>query len=119
MVSRLSDEPQEVEAFARWVVSNLGVDVPLHLLRFHPAHRLEHLPPTPVSLLRQAFERAQGAGLRYVYLGNVPALDGGVTRCPHDGELLIERRGYHVVRNRLKAGACPKCGTKIAGVFED
>lgn len=118
MVSRWSDEPEEVEAFARWVVSNLGVDVPLHLLRFHPAHRLDHLPPTPVSLLHRAFERAREAGLRYVYLGNVPGLGGGVTRCPHDGEVLIERRGYHVVRNRLQRGACPKCGMRIAGVFE-
>lgn len=118
MVSQLTDAPQEVEGFARWVVSNLGVDVPLHLLRFHPAHRLDHLPPTPVSMLREAYDGARAAGLRYVYLGNVPGLDGGVTRCPHDGEVLIERRGYHVVSNRLERGACPKCGTKIAGVFE-
>lgn len=117
MVSQLSDEPKEVEALARWVVSNLGQDVPLHLLRFHPAHRLTHLPPTPVGLLQQARDRAQEAGLRYVYLGNVPGMGGGETRCPKDGELLIERRGYQVVRNRLRGGACPSCGTRIAGVF--
>ncbi|MDZ4063612.1 MAG: hypothetical protein U1E22_02995, partial [Coriobacteriia bacterium] len=117
MVSQLSDEPKEVEAFARWVVSNLGQDVPLHLLRFHPAHRLTHLPPTPVGLLQQAQDRAREAGLRYVYLGNVPGLGGGETRCPKDGELLIERRGYQVVKNRLRGGACPSCGTRIAGVF--
>jgi len=118
MVSRRSDDPKEVEGFARWVVRHLGEDVPLHLLRFHPAHRLTHLPPTPVALLKQAYDRSREAGLRYVYLGNVPGLEGGVTRCPHDGEPLIERRGYHVVRNRLKDGTCPRCGTRIAGVFE-
>lgn len=118
MVSHLSDAPEEVEGFARWVVANLGVDVPMHLLRFHPAHRLTHVPSTPVALLQQACDRARAAGLRYVYLGNVPGLGGGVTRCPNDGEPLIERRGYHVVRNRLQRGACPKCGTRIAGVFE-
>ncbi len=117
MVSELSDEPAEVEAFARWVVSNLGADVPLHLLRFHPAHRLTHLPPTPVASLQQAWERARSAGLRYVYLGNLPGLGGGETRCPKDGELLVERRGYQVVSNRLLGGACPVCGTRIAGVF--
>jgi len=117
MVSERSDEPEEVEAFARWVVSNLGADVPLHLLRFHPAHRLTHLPPTPVASLQQAWERAKAAGLRYVYLGNLPGLGGGETRCPKDGELLIERRGYQVVSNRLRDGACPACGTRIAGVF--
>lgn len=117
MVSQRSDDPKEVEAFARWVVSNLGQDVPLHLLRFHPAHRLTHLPPTPVGLLQQAYHRAREAGLRYVYLGNVPGMGGGETRCPNDGELLIERRGYQVVKNRLREGACPSCGTRIAGVF--
>ena len=117
MVSEMSDEPEQVEAFARWVVSNLGADVPLHLLRFHPAHRLTHLPPTPVSLLQQAKEGAQAAGLRYVYLGNVPGFGGGETRCPKDGELVVERRGYQVVSNRLSRGCCPRCGTPIAGVF--
>ena len=118
MVSQLSDEPKDVEGFAKWVVGNLGADVPLHLLRFHPAHRLSHLPPTPVALLQRAYDRAKQAGLHFVYLGNVPGLGGGETRCPNDGELLIERRGYHVIRNRLVHGACPTCGTRIAGIFE-
>ncbi|PIE06078.1 MAG: AmmeMemoRadiSam system radical SAM enzyme [Sorangium cellulosum] len=118
MVSQLSDEPDEVGAFAHWMAENLGVDVPLHLLRFHPAHRLTHLAPTPISKLSRAHEQAQDAGLRFVYVGNVPGLGFGVTRCPHDGDVLIERRGYHVQLNRLEGGACPKCGERIAGVFE-
>ena len=118
MVTNMTDEPKAVEDFARWVVSHLGPDTPLHLLRYHPAHRTTHLPPTPVSLLQQAQHRARSAGLRYVYIGNVPGLGAGTTVCPHDGEALIERRGYHVVRDRLTHGACPKCGERIAGVFE-
>ena len=117
MVSGLTDGLEHVGEFARWVVANLGVDVPLHLLRFHPAHRLTHLPPTPVSMMAQGREAAVSAGLRYVYMGNVAGLGGGETRCPKDGELLLERRGFQVVTNRVLAGACPKCGTKIAGVF--
>jgi len=119
MVSELTDEPAQVAAFARWVVSNLGVDVPLHLLRFHPAHRLTHLPPTPLALLQQAWEAAKAAGLRYVYLGNVPGVGGGTTRCPNDGELLVDRRGFQVVANHLRGGTCPHCGTRIAGVFQE
>lgn len=118
LVGRSPDEPDQVQGFAQWIVENLGREVPLHLLRFHPAHRLTHLPPTPIAILSEASNAAKAAGLNHVYLGNVPSMDGSITRCPHDGEPLIERRGYHVVRNRLKNGACPACGRRLAGVFE-
>ena len=117
MVSEWTDKPQDVATFAKWIVSHLGAQVPLHLLRFHPAHRMTHTPPTSVASMQRAWELAKDSGLQHVYLGNVPSLGGGQTRCPHDGQLLIERRGYQVVKSRVKNHACPACGTRLAGVF--
>jgi pyruvate formate lyase activating enzyme len=116
MVPTLSDAPASIGAFAAWVVRTLGRDTPFHLLRFHPDHRLRTLPPTPVASMQEARRRCQDAGLRFVYLGNVPGHDANHTRCPRCGRVVIERQGYAVTKSALGAGRCP-CGEPIAGVF--
>lgn len=116
MVPTLSDSPAQVERFARWVVRRIGPSVPMHLLRFHAAHRLQNLPRTPVPVLEEARERALQAGLHHVYLGNVPGHAGGHTDCPACGRVVIERLGMGVTRNDLDLGRCP-CGAALAGVW--
>jgi len=54
--------------------------------------------------------------MHYVYEGNVPAEQGENTNCHHCGALRIERYGFHLRRNRVHRGACPDCGTAVAGV---
>lgn len=117
MVPSLSDDAVEIGEFASWVAGHLGAGVPFHILRFHPAHRLGHLPWTEVEAMEAARRRAMDAGLSFVYLGNVPGHDANHTRCPRDQRLLIERQGFHVTRNLISNGRCP-CGEPIPGVFE-
>ena len=38
---------------------------------------------------------------------------------PGCGELLIERWGFKILKDRVKAGSCPKCKTTIAGVWDE
>ncbi|RMD83570.1 MAG: AmmeMemoRadiSam system radical SAM enzyme [Candidatus Dadabacteria bacterium] len=116
LVTGISDDLDDIERLCAWIAGNVGPDVPLHFLRFHPDYRLRRLPPTPVETLEKARERARRAGLRFVYVGNVPGHEGENTYCPRDGRLLIERRGYLVLRNELVDGRCP-CGEPIAGVW--
>jgi pyruvate formate lyase activating enzyme len=55
-----------------------------------------------------------------VYAGNVPGRTGSLenTYCPACKTLLIERVGFQVLANHLKAdGACPKCSARIPGVW--
>jgi len=44
----------------------------LHFLRFQPLYKLTHLPPTPESTLDKARQIALEAGMKYVYIGNIP-----------------------------------------------
>ena len=101
-----------------WVVKHLGVDQPLHFSRFHPHHKLSHLPPTAVKILLQAQSIARLAGLRNAYVGNVPGLpDAETTFCPNCRMPLIERDVFRVTRMDLDAGKCKFCQTKVAGVW--
>jgi pyruvate formate lyase activating enzyme len=76
-------------------------------------------PPTPPATLRRARETARAHGLRYVYTGNVHDEEGQSTFCHACGARLIGRDGYTLTAWNLDAaGACRRCGTPCAGVFE-
>ncbi len=118
IVPTYTDNLDEISKMCDWIAENLGTDYPLHFSRFHPAFRLKHLPRTPVDVMIKASEIARKAGLNYVYIGNVPELeDAGITFCPKCKTEVIKRQGYSIIFNKLKNGLCPKCSTKIAGVW--
>ncbi|MFH1835612.1 MAG: AmmeMemoRadiSam system radical SAM enzyme [Methanobacteriota archaeon] len=116
VVPTLNDDLDEIKAMSEWVNSNLGSEVPLHFSRFHPDYKLKNLPPTPPETLVKAQEIAFNAGLKYVYIGNLATEKGGNTYCPRDETLCVERNGY-IVKNHLKDGKCPTCGTNISGIW--
>ena len=119
LIPGLNDSRGEIEALTRWVADELGRDVPLHFSAFHPDYKLDELPPTPPATLRRAREIALAAGLHHVYTGNVHDADGDTTFCPNCRARLIERDWYEIRRYALDpAGACPACGTAIAGRFD-
>jgi len=113
-----NDSPEDIKRMCEWIKKELGADVPLHFSRFHPAYRLQNLPPTPLKTLRAAYDIAKAAGLKYVYIGNVPGHDYESTYCPECGELLVKRIGYSVVSNKIKNGRCPSCGCGIEGRWQ-
>ena len=51
VVPTYTDKPEMIRRMCDWLLANLGPDYPLHFSRFHPAHKLTHLPPTPVDTL--------------------------------------------------------------------
>jgi len=118
LIPTLNDSEAEIEDLSAWVFEKLGPDVPVHFTRFHPTYRLTELPPTPVATLERSWKIARKQGLNYVYLGNVPGHPGENTVCPGCGEILIRRMGFRILGNRLKDGACQKCGRTIPGVWE-
>ncbi len=113
-----NDSDAELEAMTRWVVSELGADVPMHFTAFHPDWKMRDHPPTPPATLRRAREIARNNGVRYAYTGNVHDREGGSTYCHNCGELLIGRDWYELLDWRLDANACcSACGSRCAGHF--
>ncbi len=113
-----NDSDEELDRMTRWIVAELGPDVPLHFTAFHPDYRMLDLPPTPASTLARARAIALANGVRYGYTGNVRDRVGQATYCPGCGAAVIERDGYDIRAYRLTAeGRCAGCGTAVAGVF--
>ncbi|MDS1030458.1 hypothetical protein RDV78_08185 [Bacillota bacterium LX-D] len=52
--------------------------------------------------------------LHYVYLGNVPELEGNTTYCPQCGQKVIVRSGYETEIIGLDGTTCLNCGYKLA-----
>lgn len=108
-----NDSEEELSWLAQFL-RGVSPDIPWHISRFIPAYRVHDRPPTPMGTLVRAREIGLSAGLKYVYLGNVPG-EGEDTQCPSCGAILIRRHGFYVMENRVQEGRCPGCGTEIAG----
>jgi pyruvate formate lyase activating enzyme len=116
VIPTLNDDMKEIKEMSRWILENVGPDVPIHFSRFYPYYKLKSLPPTPMKTLADARRTAMEAGLRYVYIGNIrsPAEN---TFCHSCGRLLIERLGYWVKQVNISDGKCRHCNTPIPGVW--
>jgi len=78
------------------------------------AYEFADQPSTPIETLEKAYRMARVEGLNYVYLGNVVGHRLENTYCPRCGELLIERYGLSVVKDRINlTGCCPACGLAV------
>jgi pyruvate formate lyase activating enzyme len=80
-------------------------------------YRLTDLSPTPVASLLRAQRVAQGEGLSFIYIGNIPQQVGEDTFCPVCKKRLIHRIGYQILENHIKNGKCSFCGASIPGVW--
>jgi pyruvate formate lyase activating enzyme len=111
----INDSHEELRDIARFLADEVGADTPWHISRSTPAYRMRDLPPTPLATLEEARQIGREAGLRYVYLGNVPGEANTV--CHECGQILIRRSGYRVLAQTIRPGStCPNCGTRVAGV---
>lgn len=113
-----NDSDAEIDAMTRWVVNELGPDVPMHFTAFHPDWKMPDHARTPASTLARARDIALANGVRYAYTGNVRDRLGGSSWCHSCGQLLIERNGYQLGAWGLDArGCCSGCGERLAGYF--
>jgi len=114
-----NDSEQELDEMSRWLVKNLGPEVPLHFTAFHPDWKMMDIPSTPPETLTRAREIALSNGMHYVYTGNVHDKQGESTYCHHCKQRLIGRDWYVLSDWNLdENGCCQNCGTRCAGLFE-
>jgi len=117
VIPTLNDSEAEIGDLAKWIRSNVGPDVPLHFSRFHPHYKLTRLPPTPYDTLDRCYQIARAAGLRYVYVGNLPGSPSQNTLCPSCGREIIRRQNFRIVANHLEQGRCEFCQHTIPGIW--
>ncbi|MDM8548645.1 AmmeMemoRadiSam system radical SAM enzyme [Desulfobacterales bacterium HSG2] len=117
LIPGLNDDRAEIEQLASFISEELGPETPWHISRFHPTYHLTDRPATPVSSLIMAREVGISAGLRYVYVGNVPGEKGEDTFCYNCGRTIIDRWGFSIRKNLVKNGHCAYCGAKIDGCW--
>jgi pyruvate formate lyase activating enzyme len=118
VVPGLNDDMKEIAEMCAWIVVNCGPDTPLFFTRFTPQYKLGNLASTPIETLEKAREIGLKAGLRYVYVGNVPGHPAENTFCPRCNRVLIRRYGFDILENNIKNGKCVFCNEKIPGVWE-
>jgi pyruvate formate lyase activating enzyme len=119
VIPGFNDSEDELKAAADFIAS-VSPDIPWHVTAFHQDYKMTGPDNTSVEALVRTAEIGYGAGLNFVYAGNIPGRVGKYenTFCPNCKTILIERYGFRVLKNRIEDGACPDCKTKIPGRWE-
>jgi len=119
VVPGFNDDDAQLRRAAEYIAS-VSPEIPWHVTAFHKDYRMTDPDDTPPETLLRACAIGAGAGLKFVYAGNLPGRVGRWehTYCPDCGDLLIERHGYVIRQLRIGAtGRCPGCGRNIPGVW--
>ena len=115
-----NDSDEELHRMTRWVVAELGAEVPMHFTAFHPDWKMRETPATPHATLSRARHIAMSNGVRYAYTGNVHDPEGASTWCHQCGTRLIERVGYRLGEWHLNSdGHCRRCDSALPGIFDN
>jgi pyruvate formate lyase activating enzyme len=116
IIPTLNDSKREIETMSRWIVKELGPDVPVHFSRYYPTFMLKNIPPTPPATLHRCRKIARDSGVKFAYIGNLLS-DAENTYCPGCHKLLIERMRYVTNTIGMKGNRCKYCDEKIPGYF--
>ena len=112
-----NDDMDSIKRLIEFIIEKAGPSTPWHISKFYPMYHMKNIQATPLDTLLNIREIAREAGLKYVYIGNVPQTGLGDTNCPNCGKVVVERQGYSIVSNVVLNGCCPDCATAIAGIW--
>jgi pyruvate formate lyase activating enzyme len=113
VVPTMNDDDEQLKNIATWIRDNLGELTPWHVTRFHPLYEFTHLSATPISTLEKAYQIGKEAGLKFVYLGNVPGHEYENTVCYSCGRTVVHRVGYDTEIVGLDGSRCKFCGAEL------
>lgn len=116
LIPNENDSDEEIKKIAEFIAS-IDKNIPWHISRFHPDYLMQDKKITSLERLEKAYNLGKKAGLKYIYLGNIPGNKFENTYCPNCNNLLIERFGFNIIQNNLKGNKCSFCNEKISGFF--
>lgn len=112
VIPGVNDDDAILAEIANRIADELGTETPWHLTAYYPAYLFD-LPPTPLQLLEKAHAIGEKAGLKFVYIGNVPGHPLENTYCPRCGQILIERYGVRMTKCYIAKPMCLNCGQEL------
>lgn len=114
IIPSLNYDEVNLEELVDFIVNELGTDTPWHITKFSAAlsWKMQDALSTSAEMIYNAYEIGKSAGLKYVYVGNLPDDDKENTYCPKCGDLVIQRSGYEIERLDSE-GECPNCGKNL------
>lgn len=107
-----NDDDEQLGGIAGWIAGELGDLTPWHVTRFFPMHKLSDASPTSPALIQHAMDVGYGAGLKFVYSGNMGGQEED-TVCYSCGRTIIRRIGYHSEVLALHGSVCAHCGAEL------
>lgn len=119
VVPGMNDDEDQLRSMAKFIAS-VSPDIPWHVTAFYPTYKMRDRSSTKVAQLLAAAKAGRKERLHYVYAGNIPGAvdDQENTFCGACKQLLIQRRGYYVIANKVTGeGRCPQCGVSVPGIW--
>jgi pyruvate formate lyase activating enzyme len=113
VIPTVNDDDDQLRGIAEWIRDSLGELTPWHVTRFHPLREFANLSATPVATLEKAYRIGKEAGLKFVYLGNVPGHEYENTACYSCGQMVVRRLGYDTEVVGLDGSRCKSCGAEL------
>lgn len=114
IIPSYNDNVNDLSRIADFIAYELDGDTPWHLCRFYPQSTkdLKDLPATGEDIIYEAYEIGKDAGLKYIYVSNLPGDQKENTYCPKCNGLAIRRFGSYIERLDNK-GHCPECDRSL------
>ncbi|PIR13949.1 AmmeMemoRadiSam system radical SAM enzyme [Candidatus Falkowbacteria bacterium CG11_big_fil_rev_8_21_14_0_20_39_10] len=114
IIPGLSDDVGMLEKMAKFMAKELDADTPWHVSKFSPqsSWKLKSFTPTGDDIIYSAYEIGKEAGLKYVYVGNMPGDQKENTYCPKCNQLAIRRFGFQIERLDV-SGRCSSCDKNL------
>lgn len=117
LIPGFNDSDDELRRLTEFL-AGVSLEIPWHVTAFHRDYKMTSPADTRPEDLQRAAAIGRGAGLHYIYAGNLSGRVSGLenTNCSQCGELLVQRCGYLIEKYRLTPeGSCPACAAAIPG----
>ncbi|MBT5023576.1 AmmeMemoRadiSam system radical SAM enzyme [Candidatus Woesearchaeota archaeon] len=118
IIPGLNDDRKMIKEMCEWIKNNINDSVPLHFSRFFPKYKMNHVEPTSPKKLEEAYHIAKNAGLKHVYIGNIPSDEYDTTFCSKCNQVLIRRNLFNIISNNVEKKKCKFCNASVEGIFE-
>lgn len=116
IIPKVNNSEKELRRLTQFI-AKLDRSIPWRIIRFRGAFRMVGHPNASDEDLIQAAEIGKEAGLKYVYILDLPETQFAHTLCPKCGEMVVERHPPAVTVKLGKGGRCPNCKTAVKGAF--